>query len=628
MIDAVSPIFAQLAGAETFEAGLAILDGAADVAVTLSVADAFLGVSGEQDAQLGEALREKIAGLRGGQNLIERGHTLAATHALFRARLTNDAWGQVRERLLRFEELRAAGVPNPEAVARVEQKMGFKLNLGFAAIAARAKELKKLFTIAELPIPDKYYDLHPNQQEALKLIGKAMKLLEVPQRLQYSPDADVFERLVMETPVLKPLRPYYIRFAGVFDFARGKLVRKKDHNYYGFLPGMEKVTRPPGGGMYPAGMTLGEFRKFVPEGSPLDQEQRVIFRFDESGQLVAVPYSQAFAEWLEPAAKLLEEAANLLEENLPEMANYLRVTANAYRTNNFIAVDEAWVRLKAETLDLDLAPVEQNADGLRTTLSQFGGMLQIRNRQTDKELDPLKEAFPLLEARLPVAEQYRLPEAERKAPTISSVLNIFATGECTNGIYPARAYNQPNNEAVRRDVGIRVVLMENVGDARDDTNLQTLELADLAIDFRFRSLVTARGGEWFVRFHELAHGHGAQYLIRDSKITSRTALGDIYGSLEELKADMTGIHDAKEAVALGLISEEILHEIYVSYLAMALTKLRRGWTEDHARGNLVALNFLQARGAITIDPETGVINFDFDKYGQAVSELSGMLITF
>jgi len=623
---ALNPVFAQLAVAPDIQTGLAIIEEAAQTDVTVGVADAFLGTIEPSDSELGADLRARTERLRGGLNLIERGHQLAEVHRLFQTRFTDDSWGRVRGTLVRIRELSALGVPNPAQVAALETKMGFQLSLDPTAIATRTAELARLFTEVTLPIPDSFHDLPPNQQQALKILGKAMLLLEAPYRLQMTPHGDQFERLVMETPALAPLRPYYLRWATIFDMTRSELCEGGAHRYYGFLPGMEKVTRPPGGGMYPPDMTADLFAKLVPKDSPLAKEMRVIFQY-QNDRLIAVPFSEAYAEWLTPAAKLLEEAAELFENDLPEMADYLRVTANAYRTNDFTAVDIAWVRLKAETLDLNVAPVEQNTDKIRAMIAHFAGFLQIRNKKADAELTALKNAFAELEERLPIPDEYKLPPAKRIPLPVSAVQSLFAVGDGTSGEYPAVAYNQPNNAQVRREVGKRIVLMENLEAARQHTP-QAAKLADLAIDPRYRHLVTTRAGEWWVRFHELSHGHGVEFLLRDPETSSRQALEDIYGTLEELKADLTAIHDAKEAVAMGLISQDILNEIYVTYVVWSLNKLRKGEAEDHARGNLVALNFLQDRGAIIIDPETGVIDFNFEKYAQAASEATRTLILF
>ncbi|MBI4224523.1 MAG: hypothetical protein HY609_06270 [Deltaproteobacteria bacterium] len=546
--------------------------------------------------------------------------------ALVKGMKANLGNGNAAAIVQRTTELLALGVPNATAVAQVEAAMGFKLNLDPKAIQAKADELKKIFQEVIIRVPKAYYDLTGNEQRALKLIGRAMRYLEVPHRRQVNPFGEVFETLVMETPVLEPLRPFYRRWAGPYDMTRSRLDENGKKLYFGFLPGMEAATRYAGGGMYPFNLTVDAFREEIPEGSPLDKEMRLLFAMGEGGKLKAVPYSQAYAQWLEPAAQLLEEAAGLLKKTLPEMADYLRTTASAYRTNDFESVDRAWVQLEARVLDMDLAPVEQYADKLRHALAQFGAYVQIRDTSADRELSELKNLFPELEGRLPVAEPYKLPADNRIPPPLSVVWTLFGTADCNVGEIVARAYNQPNHPEVRRELGKRIVLMENIGRVRDESEEMTA-LVRLAVHPDQHHLYSARGVQHWVRLHELAHGHGVEHVLGRPDFSSIQALGKIFGSLEELKADFGGMHDAAELVQMGHFSERLLHEIYVGYVARCFISLRKGWAEDHVRGNIFALNFLQQEGAVQIDPQSGVARVDFEKMGPAVSKLAGLLIT-
>lgn len=181
----------------------------------------------------------------------------------------------------RAAELEKAGVPKEIStdVAEVELRMRFKLNLDPTAIQARADEFKKIFTNVTLDVPPAFYQLPFNQQEGLKLIGRALKFLDTPYRIQSNPYGQVFEALVIHTPAFEPLRPYYVRYGGIYNFSKPDA----NHEYHGFLPGMENITRYPGGGMYPAGMTEDEFHGHIPKGSVVDQEMRVLFSYNKTG---------------------------------------------------------------------------------------------------------------------------------------------------------------------------------------------------------------------------------------------------------------------------------------------------------------------------------------------------------
>jgi len=342
-----------------------------------------------------------------------------------RALIKTDPSGTMSSAMADLQErvgaLQAFGIPNALEVAQVEQKMGFQLNLDPAAIEARAKELEGLFYRVQVPVPQTYYDLPEDARKAFILIGKAMKLLDPPYRIMSNPFGEVFEEMVMGTPAFASLRPYYTRFAGVFDF-----LRPREHTPYGFLPGMENVARPEGGNLYPQGMTLDDFRKFVPEGSPLDLDYRVLFREDKEKGLVTIPYSQAFARWLSPAADLLEKAAKLLEKDFAHMAGYLRTAVQAFRANEFEKNDRAWVRLTEERMDMVVGAIEDYMDGLRGALTQPSGALLLESKDPifEERVRNLRKAFPRFEKSLRIEE-----ELGKKAVYAGPILSQRSKGE-------------------------------------------------------------------------------------------------------------------------------------------------------------------------------------------------------
>ena len=79
----------------------------------------------------------------------------------------------------------------------------------------------------------------------------------------------------------------------------------EDKPFFGSEP------KPPGGGFYPADLTKEAFDAYLKanpgEEEALTSPYTVVKR--QGDRLVAVPYSQAYKQWLEPAAKLLEQAA-------------------------------------------------------------------------------------------------------------------------------------------------------------------------------------------------------------------------------------------------------------------------------------------------------------------------------
>lgn len=638
--------------ANHFLANLATLDPAGAGALISNarapalLASAYLAVAGEVEQAEPEDLNgagEELARLsaasfaHNGELLADAKYRLGRVvsglpAASWHAIVASAGWQRATSRfadsavamLGRVEELRLAGVTNPKSVAEVEAEMGFTLDLNHSAIQSRAEELGRQFYEVTLPIPDAYHRLSPSHQEALVKIGRALKLLDLPHRLQASPHAAVFERLVMETPALEPLRPYYLRFAGVYDF-----LNTDDQGLnHSILPGMEHVTRYPGGGFYPPGTTLEEFRRFIPEGSQADKDMRLMFRYDREGKLQGIPYSEFFARWLKPAADLLDEAAPLLEGEMPAQAGYLRTVAKAFRDNSFPDTDSAWLKLEGSPIDASIGAIEQYLDKVRGYLAQFTGSLQLKDAERERELAVLKEAYPQFEDHLPVPDEFKRPPADRKAPPVFVVDTLYSSADMDSGEVIAIAYNRPNGPQMRDDEGFRIVLIANHQKARDFENPASPRIAALLLTPDQQGFVDLQALGLFIFFHEEAHGNGPEYVIGHPEKKALKELGDIAWPLEELRADIVGLHNAKTAFELGLLTPETLEKIYVSAILDWVVILRsRGLTEAHAWGHLVALNFLLENGAITMDPETGGTLIHLDKMPEGIATLANRIQT-
>ncbi|MDZ4224418.1 MAG: hypothetical protein U1D33_00780, partial [bacterium] len=292
--------------------------------------------------------------------------------------------------------------------------------------------------------------------------------------------------------------------------------------------------------------------------------------------------------------------------------------------------DRAWVKdLTKGPLDMVIGAVEQYGDKVRGFMASLTGAIQIRDPKSEGQLEVFKQAFGGFEAALPVGEPYRKPVDQRTPPPLSAAENLMAGGDLLGGEILARAYNQPNDSEVRTDTGLRIVVMQNIGDTRDDKNRFSQALVRLAFDEKQRTLVTAAGARTFVVLHELSHGHGTEYVVGQPEVEALKSIGsDLRTTFEELKADIVGLFDAQTALTQKLISEQLFKEIYVTYIARCLgVILSLGTQEAHAKGALVALNYFLEQGAITIDPETGKTKVDLEKMCFTVQEFCRLLLT-
>jgi len=145
--------------------------------------------------------------------------------------------------------------------------------------------------------------LDPSEQQALKAIIEAARLLDpIFDRQAYAQNPELQAQLATDTSRSGALKLAY------FKIMRGPWDRQ-DH----FRPFAVDFPRPPGGGFYPADLQKSELEAYLkahPEQAEgLQGLYTIVVR--NGDRLEAIPYSQAYRPWLEPAAAKLKEAAAL-----------------------------------------------------------------------------------------------------------------------------------------------------------------------------------------------------------------------------------------------------------------------------------------------------------------------------
>jgi hypothetical protein len=185
------------------------------------------------------------------------------------------------------------------------------------------------------------------------------------------------------------------------------------------------------------------------------------------------------------------------------------------------------------------------------------------------------------------------------------------------------AYKLPNDERVVQEKGAKRVMLRNVQEAKFNTNLVPIAGHVLA--------ATARANLDFDSFfthilaHELSHGIGPQQIsLNGRQTTARKELKELYSTIEEAKADATGLfmlqflNDQRH-----LKIEE--RRLYTTYLASSFRTLRFGLKEAHGKGMAIQFNYLLDKGAFV--KHDGRYDVDFSKIKSAVRELVHDLLT-
>ena len=375
--------------------------------------------------------------------------------------------------------------------------------------------------------------------------------------------------------------------------------------------------RPPGAQFYPADMSKEEF---AAADLPGKDSLYTLIRRDDAGQLIVVPYHEAWKVELEQAAALLRQAAEVASD--PGFADYLKLRADALLTGDYQPSDMAWMDMKNSPIDVVIGPIESYQDALFGTKAAFEAFLLVKDIEWSERLARFAQHLPALQRGLPVAEAYKA-EMPGTDADLNAYFAIYYGGDANSGAKTI-AINLPNDEAVQLAKGSRRLQLENTMRAKFDSIV--VPIADTLIDPEQRTHVQFDAFFENVMFHEVAHGLGIKNTL-DGKGTVREALTDLAGSYEEGKADILGLYMIGKLGEMGELDAARLKDNYVTFLAGIFRSVRFGASSAHGQANMVAFNYLQREGAFARDENSGRYRVDFDKMAAAVNSLSAKILT-
>jgi hypothetical protein len=402
-------------------------------------------------------------------------------------------------------------------------------------------------------------------------------------------------------------------FLSYYDIMAGPWDRLEEHR-----PFVGEEEKPLGAGFYPPDLGKREFEDWLahhPEDEEAFTSYYTVIRRDRDS-LVAAPYSEAYQEFLEPAARHLEEAAEASDN--ASLSRFLRSRAHAFRTNDYFQSDADWVDVEDSLIDVTIGPYEVYEDRLLGYKAAFEAIIGIKDPRESEKLEELVQYLPELEANLPSDEDYTPLERGESSP-ISVVSEVYGAGEARVGVL-AFAFILPNDEKVRQVKGSKKVMLKNVGEAKFLSC--TVPAARRLISEEQLPLLNFEALFDVVLMHELAHGMGPGLVTRPdgSRVTVSRALVEHFPVMEEAKADLAGMWSLLYLVDRGMLTDS--QRASVSYIASLLHTLRFGVDTAHGRAALLELNFLLERGGLLSETESGKFLVDYDRMREAILELT------
>ena len=374
-------------------------------------------------------------------------------------------------------------------------------------------------------------------------------------------------------------------------------------------------VKPLGCQYYPQDMTMEEWEAF---DDPDKLSLYTVIRRDENGALKTVWYRDEYKEELDKVCALLEEAAALTENE--GMRTYLTERVKAFRTDDYLASDLAWMDMKDCNMDLVIGPIENYDDHLFEAKAAYEAFILLKDETRSANLAKYVALLPTLQQMLPCA-----PEYKTFVPGTSSDLNvydaIYYAGDCNAGSKTI-AINLPNDERVHTAKGARRLQLYNSMMAKFDKILAPI--GEVLVIEDQQKYLTADAFFWNVTFHEVAHGLGVKETVNGLG-TVDSAMGSEKTTWEEAKADILGLFMVNKLIEMGEITDITKEESIATFIAGIVRSVRFGSASSHGKANMMCFNYMEDNGAFSRNEE-GRYVVDFEKAAAAIDSWASLIL--
>ena len=366
---------------------------------------------------------------------------------------------------------------------------------------------------------------------------------------------------------------------------------------------------------YPHDITAEEFDAFEDANK---NSWYTVIRRNEDGSLKSVWYHEAYAEEIGRICALLEKAVTLAED--PGLKNYLEKRIEAFKTDDYLESDLAWMDMKDSKIDFVTGPIESYDDKFQETKASYESFILLKDEARSKDLAKFVAMLPALQKELPCA-----PEYKTFVPGTSSDLNVYDAvyyaGDCNAGSKTI-AINLPNDERVHALKGTRRLQLRNSMKAKFDKIL--MPIGQLIVTPEQQKYLNFDAFFWNVTFHEVAHELGVKQTINTNESVD-AVMGTEKTSWEEAKADILGLFMVTKLIEMGEITNITAEDAIATYIAGILRSVRFGAASSHGKANMMCFNYMEKAGAFSRDTK-GQYVIDFGKAKEAMNGWAALIL--
>ena len=395
-------------------------------------------------------------------------------------------------------------------------------------------------------------------------------------------------------------------------------------------------------GLYPADLQEEGFCEALAKRKDADALMHQFFVVQGSGDdLVAVPYSEAYADLMQAVSKELKSAADAIEtEDEAAFKAYLEAAAQAFLTNDWLPADEAWSKMSVDNSKwyLRVGPDEVYFEPCSRKAGFHVGFARINQDSLtwQKKLDPVKSDLEKALA-AKAGKPYQARDVSFHLPDFIDI--IINAGDARSPHGATIGQSLPNWGPVANEGRGRTVAMTNLYTDADSKAELTKQAQSILCADAMAAFTSDPGPQVMSTvLHEAAHNLGPahEYKVK-GKTASQIFGGPMASTLEELKAQTAALYFTDWLADKGIIEPRLRDQAHTRDLVWGFGHISRGMyaagdkPKPYSQLAAIQLGFLERAGAVKWRAEAkaangedvGCLAIDLSTFPAAVSELMG-----
>lgn len=371
----------------------------------------------------------------------------------------------------------------------------------------------------------------------------------------------------------------------------------------------------PGSNFYPHDLSKEQILEAAKDNPDILSPYTIVKK--EGDLLIIVPYSIEYAYELKQIRDIALEAANLIEEE--NLKGYLIRLAKACEDDSWEELENYWLQVNGNALDLQLAPVEAYMDGLLNIKQGFQGTLRITS--DSENFNPNK----YIETVRAIKYSSLHDEPTTDYPISFRIDDIIASGG-HSAFNPSLGSNYPNDGEKVKQFGTKILTYANNIVAKQSRTL----LPILKQVIKPSTLTKYTPDEYFNAYirNLMVHEVSEAFIKYPNE---KKRLKDLQLPIQELHSSLMGLKLAAQHVLQGAISAEDYEVMLLtSFIGKALyyyfknenPETYSSGIEVYVKGYTLVLNYMLEKEAITIDPSDGLIEMHFGNAFASLDQLA------